>query len=68
MGEAPGRFLRSSRSTAAWALDRSPATRDLFTERFGPLSMTIADFTYGPAAHVRIVDLTTLLPGLASVP
>ena len=67
-GEAPGKFLRSSRSPASWALDRVPATRVLFTQRFGPLSMSIADFTNGPAAHVRIVDLMTLLPEIAVVP
>jgi len=66
-GEAPGRFLRSSRSTASWALDRSPASRELFIERFGALSMTVADFTSGPAARVRITDLTSMLPEIANV-
>jgi hypothetical protein len=67
-GAAPGRFLQSSRSTASWALDRSPGTRELFTERFGSLSMTIAEFTKGPAVHVRITDLSSMLPEVANVP
>jgi hypothetical protein len=67
VGNAPTRFLRSSRSTASWALDRSPATRELFIERYGSLEMRIADFTAGPAARVRITDLTTLLPEVAEV-
>jgi hypothetical protein len=65
VGDAPGRFLRSSRSTASWALDRSPATRELFAERFGSLEIRIADFTAGAGARVRITDLTTLLPEAA---
>jgi hypothetical protein len=67
VGDAPVRFLRSSRSTASWALDRSPATRKLFTERYGLLEMRIADFTAGPAARVRITDLRTLLPEVAEL-
>jgi hypothetical protein len=67
VGDAPVRFLRSSRSTASWALDRSPATRKLFAERYGSLEMRIADFTAGPAARVRITDLTTLLPEVAEL-
>jgi hypothetical protein len=67
VGDAPARFLRSSRSTASWALDRSPTTRELFAERYGSLEMRIADFTAGPGARVRITDLTTLLPEVAKV-
>lgn len=44
VGEAPIRFLRSSRSKAAWGLDRSPATASLFEKRFHPLhSATMKD-------------------------
>jgi len=67
VGDAPAKFLRSSRSTASWALDRSPTTRKLFTERYGSLQMRIADFTAGPGARVRITDLTTLLPEVTHV-
>jgi hypothetical protein len=49
------------------ALDRSPATRELFVKRYGSLEMRIADFTAGPGARVRITDLTTLLPEVAKV-
>jgi len=51
VGEAPSGFLRTSQSTAAWALDRSP--RDLLVPRFGPLQTRISQFTSGPAARVR---------------
>lgn len=63
-GDAPIRFLRSSRSTAAWALDRSPATARLFAERFGELDTTVASFTAGPGARVKIIDLVTVAPDL----
>lgn len=62
VGDAPIRFLRTSRSTAQWALDRSPAVNRLFTNRFGPLNTPIGDFTTGPGAHVRLVDLSELAP------
>ena len=58
----PIRFLRTSRSTIGWALDRSPAAARLFTDRFGPLSTPIAKFTAGPAAHVTLVDLAEIAP------
>ncbi|UOY01648.1 hypothetical protein [Blastococcus sp. PRF04-17] len=66
VGPAPVRFLRTSKSTASWALDKSQPTRQLFEQRFGPLAMSIADFTTGPAAHVDILDLTELLPEVAA--
>ncbi len=66
IGPPPLRFLRTSRSTASWALDKSQPTRLLFEQRFGPLTTPIADFTAGPAAHVQMVDLTELLPEVAA--
>lgn len=65
IGPAPLRFLRTSKSTASWALDKSQPTRTLFEQRFGQLGMRIAEFTTGPAAHVRIVDIAELLPEVA---
>lgn len=65
VGVEPLTFLRTSRSSAGWALDRSPAVRRLFAERFGALETTVADFTAGPGARVRLTDMTTLLPELA---
>lgn len=63
VGQAPLRFLRGSISSAAWALNRgADSTRALFLERFGPLEMTVKEFTSGPAGHVRLVDLADLLP------
>lgn len=68
VGDAPAKFLRSSRSTASWALDRAPSISTLFVERFGALEMSVADFTAGPGARVRIIDLATLLPELDNLP
>jgi hypothetical protein len=64
VGQAPIRFLRQSKSTAAWGLDRATTTRAKFEERFGPLSMSIRDFTAGPGAHVELVDLEPEMPAL----
>jgi hypothetical protein len=62
-GEAPLRFLRTSRSNAAWALNRGPApTKSLYLERFSDLGMTIREFTEGPAAQVRLVNIGDVLP------
>ncbi|MCG5470450.1 hypothetical protein LADH09A_004398 [Micromonospora sp. LAH09] len=61
-------FLRGARSTAAWGLNRSsPRLRQRFEERFGPLDVPIRDFTAGPAARVELIDLTVLLPDVATV-
>jgi len=68
IGEEPGNFLRSSSASAAWALDRSPGLHQLFKDRFGPLTMTVASFTAGHARHVRITDLRGVLPPLAPSP
>lgn len=64
LGTRPLRFLRETRSTAAWGLDRSPATRTLFEERFGHLDVPIRDFTNGPGSHVTILNLEEQLPDL----
>lgn len=65
-GPRPIAFLRTSRTTAQWALGRSSQSlRDLFIERFGSLDITVADFTNGPAGHVVLNDLSTLLPSVA---
>lgn len=63
VGDAPLRFLRGSISSASWALNRgADSTRALFLESFGPLDMTVKEFTSGPAGHVRLVDLAEILP------
>jgi len=62
-GTRPLTFLRGSRSTAAWGLNRgADSTRQLFLDRFGSLAMPIREFTAGPAAHVHLVDLGDLIP------
>jgi hypothetical protein len=45
VGPEPGRFLRTSRATAAWALDRAPHARRVFEESFGSLDVPVAQFT-----------------------
>lgn len=64
LGERPIRFLRTSRSSARWALDRFGATQRLFQASFGSLDMPIADFTDSPGAHVKLVNLEERLPRL----
>ncbi|MFL6098978.1 MAG: hypothetical protein ACJ71T_03385 [Actinomycetales bacterium] len=66
-GEAPLTFLRESRSPVSWALNFGPTqTRELFVERFGDTSLPIAAFTKVAAAHVKLVDLTQILPQVQS--
>lgn len=65
VGQAPVHFLRSSTATVGWALDRHLKPRESFATQFGSLTMTVAEFTNGPGRIVEIVDLATLLPGLA---
>jgi hypothetical protein len=66
VGPLPSKFLTSSKATAEWALARSsPHTRRRFEEKFGPAGeFTIAEFTGGPAAHIEIIDLASLIPSL----
>lgn len=64
LGERPIRFLQTSRSSAGWGLDRFVATQRLFQASFGSLDMAIADFTDGPGAHVKLVNLEERLPQL----
>lgn len=63
LGSRPIRFLTTTISTAAWALNRmSDTTRGLFEQEFGSLQIRIPAFVSGPAAHVRIIDLEEVLP------
>ncbi|WP_458683669.1 hypothetical protein [Prescottella equi] len=66
VGERPIRHLTTSTSPAYDQLARSSENaRTTFVERFGTASMTVAEFTAGPAAHVELIDLTTLIPALS---
>lgn len=62
VGPEPGRFLRTSRATAAWGLDRTPHAQRVFAERFGSPDISIARFTAECAGHVRVTDLCDVLP------
>ncbi|WP_231627096.1 PE-PGRS family protein [Streptomyces apocyni] len=62
VGPEPARFLRSSASTAAWALDRSPGARRTFQSVFGSLDVPVHEFTATHAHHVRVTDLCDILP------
>jgi hypothetical protein len=64
LGERPIRFLRTSKSRASWALDRSPREREIFRERFGSLERRISDFTAAEGSRVTIIDLEKALPDL----
>jgi hypothetical protein len=66
VGERPSHFLRNSTVKASWALGRSsPHMRDRFADRFdADGTLTVAEFTAGPAAHIELVDLRELVPSL----
>ncbi len=64
LGERPIRFLQTSKSKASWGLDRSLPTQRLFEDKFGSLDMAIGDFTGGPGAHVKVIDLEQRMPQL----
>lgn len=61
LDERPRQFLRTSRSTMAWALGRFPPSKALFEERFGDLGMSISHFCPSHASQVSIIDLRPLL-------
>ena len=69
VGDLPAKYLRGTTQKVVWALGRSsPHTRRQYADRFDPDgSLSIADFTAGPAAHIEIIDLSTLVPALATV-
>jgi NTP pyrophosphatase (non-canonical NTP hydrolase) len=67
VGQQPIHFLRTSKSTAAWALDRSPAVARLFVERFGPLETPVADFTGSAGSRVHLADVTEFVPDLTDL-
>lgn len=62
VGERPIRFLRTSRSSASWGLDRAPATRERFEQTFGSLDQSISSFVNGRGRHVTLTNLEALLP------
>lgn len=62
LGPEPARFLRTTRSHAAWGLDKFPATQALFHDRFGSLDVSISSFVTGPGSRVTLVDLEQRLP------
>lgn len=65
LGPRPLTFLRGSKSSAAWALAKTPTVLTRFEARFGdPAAITVAGFAAGPAAHVEMIDLTELAPDL----
>ncbi|MEV0945080.1 hypothetical protein [Rhodococcus sp. NPDC049939] len=67
VGPDPKKFLVTSTRSAEKVLDRSsPRTRTRFEEKFGPAGqITVAEFTGGPAAHIEIIDIATLVPSLS---
>ena len=66
VGSEPGRFLRTSRATAAWALDRPPHARRVFEEFFGSLDVSVAQFIERHAGHVQVTALCDVLPPMAA--
>lgn len=66
LGDAPGHFLESSTSSAAWGFTRKSALlRNAFEERWGPADeISIATFRATHAANVDVLDLYSILPEL----
>lgn len=64
LGPRPIRFLRETRSTARWALNKSIRMTELYERRFGSLDTPISAFVSGPAQAVAIMDLEQRLPHL----
>lgn len=65
LGDLPGQFLETTQSTVGWGLNRAPLNlRERFAARFGTGEMTISQFRTAHAAHVEIIDLTSILPDL----
>jgi hypothetical protein len=68
IGPQSATFLRATKSQVSWALNRqAEKTRALYEERFGSTDRPIPQFTGGPAAHVKLVDLELVFPGLQSL-
>jgi hypothetical protein len=67
IGDRPLKFMMNSTSPASWALDRAKHTRPMFEEKFGPLTMTVAQFTRGPGSRVKLIRLEDMLPALAQL-
>lgn len=67
VGPQAAKFLLTTTSKVSWALNRqAEKSRQLFEERFGSVDIPIPEFTRGPAAHVKIVDLERRLPVLSA--
>lgn len=64
LGSRPIRFLRETRSTARWALNKSIRMTELYERRFDSLNTPISAFVSGPAQAVTIMDLEQRLPYL----
>jgi hypothetical protein len=63
LGTRPITFLNTTISTAGWALNRmADETKRLFEAEFGAQTVRIPEFLHGPAAHVEIINLETILP------
>jgi hypothetical protein len=62
LGPRPIRFLTRTKAKAGWGLDRAPAARELFEERFGSLDQGIGEFVRGAGSHVEVIDLEQRLP------
>lgn len=68
IGPQSAKFLRTTTSRVSWALNRqAEKTRELYEDRFGSTDIPIPQFTSGPAAHVQLLDLETVMPGLPAL-
>ena len=64
VGARPLRFLKQTKASIAWALNRFPSTHQLYGERFGDSGAAVSAFAATHAAHVRVIDLAADFPGV----
>ena len=68
VGDAPRAFLEKTTSSSRWGLTRGSAKlRDRFEARFGSVDIPISTFRATEAADIEIIDLNTVIPGLAEL-
>ncbi len=68
VGQQPIHFLRTTRSSADWGLNRSSAfLRKRFTQQFGSLTIPISEFTSSFGSEVELIDLRERVPELTAI-
>lgn len=65
IGELPGRYLATTRTSVSRVINRSSQTlRDQMADRYGPLEMSVAEFTATHGLQVEVVNMEDIVPEL----